>query len=97
MRFFALAEAKLAPGGVFIAETVNPHSIAASKAFWVDPTHRNPIFPEVAAALAGSPASFRPDRLPWRDRSWTRTASRRGSMRSLRPSNGSESTVLVPE
>jgi glycosyltransferase involved in cell wall biosynthesis/SAM-dependent methyltransferase len=52
VRYFALAEAKLAPGGVLIAETVNPHSIAASKAFWVDPSHRNPIFPEVAAALA---------------------------------------------
>lgn len=52
VRFFSLAEAKLAPGAVFIAETVNPHSIPALKAFWVDPTHRNPIFPEVAAALA---------------------------------------------
>jgi SAM-dependent methyltransferase len=52
VRFFELAVAKLAPGGVFIAETVNPHSIPALKAFWVDPTHRNPIFPEVAAALA---------------------------------------------
>jgi glycosyltransferase involved in cell wall biosynthesis/2-polyprenyl-3-methyl-5-hydroxy-6-metoxy-1,4-benzoquinol methylase len=53
VRFFGLVERKLAPGGVFVAETVNPHSIAALKAFWVDPTHRNPIFPEVAAALAG--------------------------------------------
>jgi O-antigen chain-terminating methyltransferase len=52
VRFFSLADAKLAPGGLFIAETVNPHSIPALKAFWVDPTHRNPIFPEVAAALA---------------------------------------------
>jgi glycosyltransferase involved in cell wall biosynthesis/SAM-dependent methyltransferase len=52
VRFFSLAEAKLVPGAVFIAETVNPHSIPALKAFWVDPTHRNPIFPEVAAALA---------------------------------------------
>jgi SAM-dependent methyltransferase len=52
VRFFSLAGAKLAPGAVFIAETVNPHSLPALKAFWVDPTHRNPIFPEVAAALA---------------------------------------------
>ncbi|HEX9350224.1 MAG TPA: class I SAM-dependent methyltransferase, partial [Gaiellaceae bacterium] len=52
VRFFGLVRDRLAPGGVFIAETVNPHSIPALKAFWVDPTHRNPIFPEVAAALA---------------------------------------------
>ena len=31
---------------------MNPHSIAAFKTFWVDPTHRAPIFPEVARALA---------------------------------------------
>ena len=52
VRFFGLVRDRLAPGGVFIAETVNPHSIPALKAFWVDPTHRNPIFPEVAAGLA---------------------------------------------
>jgi SAM-dependent methyltransferase len=51
LRFFELAERKLAPGGILIAETVNPHSIAALKTFWVDPTHRSPIFPEVAVAL----------------------------------------------
>jgi glycosyltransferase involved in cell wall biosynthesis/SAM-dependent methyltransferase len=49
--FFALAREKVAPGGLFVAETVNPHSIQAFKAFWVDPTHRGPIFPEVAVAL----------------------------------------------
>jgi SAM-dependent methyltransferase len=52
VRFFGLVRDRLTPGGVFIAETVNPHSIPALKAFWVDPTHRNPIFPEVAAGLA---------------------------------------------
>jgi O-antigen chain-terminating methyltransferase len=50
--YFQLAERKLARGGLFIAETVNPHSIQAFKAFWVDPTHRAPIFPEVAVTLA---------------------------------------------
>ena len=37
--------------GVFIAETVNPHSVPAFKTFWTDLTHRAPIFPEVAVAL----------------------------------------------
>jgi O-antigen chain-terminating methyltransferase len=52
VRYFQLAERKLVPGGLFIAETVNPHSIQAFKAFWVDLTHRLPIFPEVAVTLA---------------------------------------------
>jgi glycosyltransferase involved in cell wall biosynthesis/SAM-dependent methyltransferase len=39
-------------GGLFVAETVNPHSVKAFKTFWVDPTHRAPIFPEVASTLA---------------------------------------------
>jgi O-antigen chain-terminating methyltransferase len=37
--------------GIFIAETVNPHSVPAFKTFWTDLTHRAPIFPEVAVAL----------------------------------------------
>jgi hypothetical protein len=41
----------LEPGGLFIAETVNPHSLAALKNFWLDLTHEHPIFPEVALAL----------------------------------------------
>lgn len=41
----------LAPDGLFIAETVNPHCPAARKNFWLDPTHRTPIFPEVAVSL----------------------------------------------
>ncbi len=52
LEFFHLGRKKLAPGGVFIAETVNPHSIQAYKAFWVDLTHRLPIFPEVAVTFA---------------------------------------------
>ncbi len=42
---------KLAPGGLFIAETVNPHRISSLKTFWVDLTHQHPIFPEVALAI----------------------------------------------
>ena len=59
--FLALARAKLRPGGLLIAETVNPHSVAALKAFWVDPTHRHPLFPETVLALtrgAGFASAF---------------------------------------
>jgi glycosyltransferase involved in cell wall biosynthesis/SAM-dependent methyltransferase len=51
VRFFELSQRKLAPDGLLIAETVNPHSIQAFKTFWTDPSHRAPIFPEVAVAL----------------------------------------------
>ena len=97
LELFELARAKLKPGGLFLAETVNPHSLQAFKTFWTDPTHRAPIFPEVAATLAsiqgfGSVA----DPLPARDglgraatspsrpstRSSRRTASPRGGSRS---------------
>jgi SAM-dependent methyltransferase len=46
-----LAPAKLAPGGLLILETVNPHDPQALKTFWVDPTHQHPLFPEVMLAL----------------------------------------------
>jgi len=48
---FSLVRRKLRPGGVFVAETVNPHSVPAMKCFWVDPTHKAPIFPETAVTL----------------------------------------------
>jgi glycosyltransferase involved in cell wall biosynthesis/SAM-dependent methyltransferase len=50
-RFLELGVTRLKPGGLFIAETVNPHSARALKAFWVDPTHHHPLFPEVMLAL----------------------------------------------
>ncbi|HUA75589.1 MAG TPA: class I SAM-dependent methyltransferase [Solirubrobacteraceae bacterium] len=50
-RLLELARRKLAPGGLFVAETVNPHRIASLKTFWVDLTHQHPIFPEVALSL----------------------------------------------
>ncbi len=50
-RFLRLSLSRLEPGGLFIAETVNPHSLAALKNFWLDLTHEHPIFPEVALAL----------------------------------------------
>ena len=42
----------LREGGVFIAETVNPHSPAALKVFWLDLTHVRPLFPESLLLLA---------------------------------------------
>lgn len=50
-RFLELSVSRLQPGGLLIAETVNPHSAAALKAFWVDPTHQHPLFPETMLAL----------------------------------------------
>ncbi|HXV06115.1 MAG TPA: glycosyltransferase [Solirubrobacterales bacterium] len=50
-RFLDLGLSRLRPGGLLIAETVNPHSAAALKAFWVDPTHKRPLFPETMLAL----------------------------------------------
>jgi SAM-dependent methyltransferase len=51
LRFFELSERALKPGGLLIAETINPHSLAGFKTFWTDPSHRSPIFPEVAVAM----------------------------------------------
>ncbi|MCW2981920.1 MAG: glycosyltransferase [Solirubrobacterales bacterium] len=50
-RFLEVGITRLKPGGVLIAETVNPHSARALKAFWVDPTHQHPLFPEVLLSL----------------------------------------------
>lgn len=58
LRLFAAARRALRPGGLFVAETVNPHAGHALKTFWVDLTHQHPVFPEVALALAGD-AGFR--------------------------------------
>ncbi len=51
VEFFGVCHSRLAPGGLLIAETVNPHSIEAFKTFWTDLSHHAPIFPEVALAL----------------------------------------------
>jgi SAM-dependent methyltransferase len=53
LRLLALARAKLVQGGLFVAETVNPHSILALRSFWLDPTHRAPLYPEVTVLLSG--------------------------------------------
>lgn len=49
---FVSAAAALRPGGVLVAETVNPHSPAALKTFWLDLTHVRPLFPESLLFLA---------------------------------------------
>ena len=54
LRLLQLAHDKLSADGVLIVETVNPHSAAALKTFWVDPTHQHPIFPEVMLSLCRS-------------------------------------------
>ncbi|MDQ3823142.1 MAG: methyltransferase domain-containing protein, partial [Actinomycetota bacterium] len=51
MRFLELCREKLVPGGLLVAETVNPHSVVAFRNFWRDPTHETPVYPEVAVAL----------------------------------------------
>jgi SAM-dependent methyltransferase len=51
MEVLALARAKLRAGGRLVVETVNPHAAHALKAFWVDPTHQHPLFPEVVLEL----------------------------------------------
>ena len=48
-KFFDFVEKSqklLKPGGKLIIETINPHSPAALKTFWLDLTHTRPIFPE---------------------------------------------------
>ncbi|MGH2904951.1 MAG: glycosyltransferase [Solirubrobacteraceae bacterium] len=51
MEFLKLARSRLREDGLLLFETVNPHAVHAMKAFWVDPTHQHPIFPEVALEL----------------------------------------------
>jgi SAM-dependent methyltransferase len=51
LRMLELSRGALQPGGLFIAETVNPHAAHALKTFWVDPTHQHPLFPEVMLEL----------------------------------------------
>jgi O-antigen chain-terminating methyltransferase len=52
--FLVKSRQKLAPHGLLVAETVNPHSIEALKTFYVDLTHVKPLFPEVMLFMARS-------------------------------------------
>jgi SAM-dependent methyltransferase len=44
----------LKPGGIFVAETINPHHLPSHKLFWLDPTHRHLLFPEAVLVIAKS-------------------------------------------
>jgi len=52
--FFKASYKKLAPGGVMVAETINPYHPAAFRSFFVDPTHVKPLYPEVLEFLCRS-------------------------------------------
>jgi SAM-dependent methyltransferase len=54
LAFLRLCSQKLTPGGLLIAETVNPHAPGALKNFWFDLSHQHPIFPEVLLTLCRS-------------------------------------------
>lgn len=52
VRFFELAAKKLRPGGVLIAETINPLSPIALRHYFADLTHAQPLVPETLELLA---------------------------------------------
>jgi SAM-dependent methyltransferase len=53
VRLFDAALAALAPGGVMVFETPNPANLlVASRWFYLDPTHRNPLPGEMVAMIA---------------------------------------------
>jgi SAM-dependent methyltransferase len=52
LRFLELAHAKLRPGGVLVAETINPLSPLALRNYFADLTHAQPLVPETLALLA---------------------------------------------
>jgi SAM-dependent methyltransferase len=51
VRFLELAAAKLRPGGVLVAETVNPLALGALKNYFADLTHAQPLVPETLVLL----------------------------------------------
>jgi O-antigen chain-terminating methyltransferase len=57
------AHRALAPGGLILAETINPQSLVTfASAFYLDPTHTRPIHPEAARFLLES-AGFKEIRI----------------------------------
>jgi SAM-dependent methyltransferase len=57
-RFLELAARKLRPGGLLVAETINPLSPLALRSYFADLTHAQPLVPETLALLAAQ-AGFR--------------------------------------
>jgi SAM-dependent methyltransferase len=62
VRLFELAAAKLRPGGLFVAETINPLSPLALRYYFSDLTHAQPLVPETLELLARQ-AGFRETKL----------------------------------
>jgi O-antigen chain-terminating methyltransferase len=58
VRLLELAASKLRPGGLFVAETINPLSPLALRSYFADLTHAQPLVPETLALLAEQ-AGFR--------------------------------------
>jgi O-antigen chain-terminating methyltransferase len=52
VRVLELAAAKLRPGGLLIAETINPLSPLALRHYFADLTHAQPLVPETLELLA---------------------------------------------
>jgi SAM-dependent methyltransferase len=52
VRVFELAAAKLRPGGLLVAETINPLSPLALRNYFADLTHAQPLVPETLELLA---------------------------------------------
>ena len=52
VRFLDLAHAALRPGGLLVAETINPASPAALRHYFADLTHAQPLVPETLELLA---------------------------------------------
>jgi O-antigen chain-terminating methyltransferase len=57
-RLLELAATKLRPGGLLVAETINPLSPLALRSYFADLTHAQPLVPETLALLAKQ-AGFR--------------------------------------
>jgi 2-polyprenyl-3-methyl-5-hydroxy-6-metoxy-1,4-benzoquinol methylase len=58
VRLLVLAASKLRPGGVLVAETINPLSPLALRSYFADLTHAQPLVPETLVQLAEQ-AGFR--------------------------------------
>jgi len=51
LRLLELAAQKLRPGGLLVAETINPLSPLALRAYFADLTHAQPLVPQTLALL----------------------------------------------
>jgi SAM-dependent methyltransferase len=85
----ALAHAKLRPGGVLVAEMINPLSLLALRNYFADLTRTRPLVPETLALLARH-AGFDATEIRYNNapepgtstRASTRSCSLRSTMRS---------------